>query len=161
VLEASLSELLATSDCRVLLLGRHSDGFREELIASRPDLAARIRAPGALSDEDLSRHVSACDVMLQPYPDGVSSRRTSVMVALSHAKPVVTTCGPLSESLWSDERAVALAPANDPVALAAVTAGLLHDAGRRRDLTARAHALYTECFDLVHTIERLRSPDVD
>ena len=25
--------------------------------------------------------------MLQPYPDGISSRRTSAMVALSHGRP--------------------------------------------------------------------------
>jgi glycosyltransferase involved in cell wall biosynthesis len=157
MLRACLPALLASTDCHVLLLGRGGDGFRDELIRDHPELGGRIDAPGELPPDELSRHVSACDVMLQPYPDGISSRRTSVMVALSHGRPAVTTFGHLSESLWTDCGAVVLVPACEPAALADATARLLADPIRLRDMSARARTIYAERFDLVHTIERLRT----
>jgi glycosyltransferase involved in cell wall biosynthesis len=157
MLRASLPALLAGTDCRILLLGRGGDGFRDLLIGDHPDLASRIVAPGEQPADELSRYVSACDVMLQPYPDGISSRRTSIMVALSHGRPAVTTFGHLSEAFWTDCGAVVLAPARDPGALADATANLIADPIRLRELSVRARAMYAERFDLVHTVERLRS----
>jgi glycosyltransferase involved in cell wall biosynthesis len=157
MLRACLPGLLATTDCRFLLLGRRGNEFRDELVADHPELGGRIVAPGEQSLDELSRHVSACDVMLQPYPDGITSRRTSVMVSLSHGRPAVTTFGHLSEPFWTDCGAVVLVPANEPAALADATASLMADPLRLRDLSARGRALYSEEFDLVHTIDRLRS----
>jgi glycosyltransferase involved in cell wall biosynthesis len=156
MLRSTLPVLLAATDCRVLLLGRGGDGFRDELTAAYPELAGRIDAPGPLSPDDLSRHVSACDLMLQPYPDGVSSRRTTVMVALAHGRPVVTTFGDLSEPLWSGGDVV-LAAVDRPDELAAAAASLIADPARLRDLAARARALYAERFDVRHTVAILRS----
>src|SRR6185503_18179964 len=101
MLASALPGLLAATTCRILLLGRQGDSLRDSLMRTHPRFAEHVMAPGQLSDTDLSRHVAACDVMLQPYPDGVTSRRTSVMAALSHGRPVVTTVGWLSESFWS------------------------------------------------------------
>jgi hypothetical protein len=156
MLRACLPSLLAAVDCRVLLLGRGGKEFRDDLVRDHPELGGRIIAPGEQSLDDLSRHVSACDVMLQPYPDGVSSRRTSVMVALSHGRPVVTTFGHLSEPFWTDCGAVVLVPANEPAMLADATASLIAAPIRLLDLSARARDIYVERFDLVHTIELLR-----
>jgi hypothetical protein len=158
MLRACLPPLLSTTDCRVLLLGRGGKAFRDDVIREHPELGGRVVAPGEQSLDELSHHVSACDVMLQPYPDGVSSRRTSVMVALSHGRPVVTTFGHLSEPFWTDCGAVVLVPANEPAALADATASLIAAPVRLLDLSARARDIYAERFDLVHTIERLRSP---
>jgi hypothetical protein len=157
MLEASLPGLLTTTNCRIILLGRQGEASRDELMERHPECAGRIAAPGPLSDADLSRHVSACDIMLQPYPDGISTRRTSVMVALSHGRPVVTTTGWLSEPFWAASGAVVLVPAHDPNALVDATSRLLSDPVRLSELSTRAHAVYTEHFDLVHTIECLRS----
>jgi glycosyltransferase involved in cell wall biosynthesis len=156
MLRRLLPALLGATACRVLLLGRGGDRFKDELIAKHPELAGRIDAPGELPADDLSRHVSACDLMVQPYPDGVSSRRTSVMVALAHARPVVTTLGDLSEPLWS-EGGVVLAPVDRPDELAAATVSLLADPARLRDLAVRARALYAERFDMSHTVATLRT----
>jgi glycosyltransferase involved in cell wall biosynthesis len=95
--------------------------------------------------------------MLQPYPDGVSSRRTSVMVALSHGRPVVTTTGRLTEPLWSSCGALVLTAAETPAELATATARLLADPPRRQRLSERARSLYLERFDLAHTVVALRS----
>jgi glycosyltransferase involved in cell wall biosynthesis len=104
----------------------------------------------------VSLHLQACDVMLQPYPDGVSARRTTVVAALAHGAAVVTNEGRLSEPLWRESLAVDLAPAPDPDQLAARTLALLREPVRRTALGRRARRLYNQVFDVQHTIARIR-----
>jgi glycosyltransferase involved in cell wall biosynthesis len=148
--------LRASADCVVLLIGRGSEAMRDELTAHQPELSLRLRATGSLAAAELSLHISACDVMLQPYIDGASSRRTSLMVCLSHGVPVVTTSGRLSEPLWAASEAVALAPAGEAAALVETTARLLADDERRRRMSLAARSLYEERFDVKRTIKALR-----
>src|SRR2546425_946956 len=142
-----------------LLLGRGSVPQRDELLRQHPNLARQVHATGALAAADLSRHLSACDVLIQPYPDGVSSRRGSVMAGLSHGLPIVTTVGHLTEGLWAESGAVALAPAGDVATLARLTERLLRDKTERNRLSAAAKALYEQRFDLGHTVAALRAAD--
>jgi glycosyltransferase involved in cell wall biosynthesis len=140
------------------MLGHGSDTAREEIVARDPRMAARVAAAGSLPAEALSAHISACDVMLQPYPDGVSSRRTSAMVAFAHGVPIVTTAGPLTETIWHEADAAAIVPAGDADRLADAVAALLQDPDRRAAIAGRAARIYDEHFDLRHTIAALRSP---
>lgn len=157
LLIASLPRLLRTRSVQaVLLLGRGSETLCGELLGKHPELAGRVHASGPLAAIDLSLHISACDVMMQPYPDGVSSRRTSMMVGLSHGVPTVTTTGHLTESLWAGSRAVSLAPVGDADAIVALTQRLLTDATERSRMSCAARALYQERFDVRHTIAALR-----
>lgn len=142
--------------CAVLLLGQGSDRMREELLRTRPDLAARVHAAGTLAHDSLSRHLAACDLLLQPYPDGVSARRTSAMAGLAHGLPVVTTKGALTEPLWEESGALALAPAGDDEALLGEVRRLLASSEDRARLSNAARRLYRERFDLSHTIAALR-----
>jgi glycosyltransferase involved in cell wall biosynthesis len=158
MLDSSLPELAGQSGCRIMLLGHNSDAACRELVAKHPALAGRAHGLGTLTPDALSHHVSACDVMLQPYPDGISSRRTSAMVALSHAVPIVTTIGPLTEPIWEASGAAVLVPVDDPGQLAAATASLLTDGARRASLARHAAAVYDQQFDLRHTISALRFP---
>ena len=139
-----------------LLLGRDSLELRARLLAGAPELRDRIQASGPLGSSDLSRHLSACDVMLQPYGDGVSTRRTSVMAALAHRRPVLTTTGFVTEPLWEQTASVALAAVDDAAAMSALLARLMDDAGQRARLGAAAGALYAQRFDIAHTIAALR-----
>ncbi len=159
LLEGSVAAVVEGSDCSVLLMGRHSELASRDLIRAYPALAGRVHASGPLAADDLSQHVSACDVMLQPYPDGISSRRTSAMVALSHGRPVVTTTGPLTEPLWQESGAVILVPAGDLDTLAAATRELLLNPGLRAELSARGKSIYERRFDLRHTIAALRASE--
>ena len=140
----------------VLLLGRGSEAMREQLIGKLPALAGRVHASGTLSAAELSLPVSACDVMLQPYIDGVSSRRTSTMVALAHGVPVVTTSGILTEQLWDQSRAVALVPVADLPRLVATAQSLLLDLVARRRLSIAGKSLYAEQFEMTRIISSLR-----
>jgi glycosyltransferase involved in cell wall biosynthesis len=143
-------------DARVLLMGIGSREFRAEMTEKRPQLTPMIHATGALPPEDLSAHVAECDLLVQPYPDGVSSRRTSVMLGLSHAKAVVTTAGELTEPLWSASNALALAPAGDTKAFVRLVEQLACDPAERRRMGQAARKLYQARFDLSITIGALR-----
>jgi glycosyltransferase involved in cell wall biosynthesis len=137
-----------------LLVGRGGLRFRERFAAAEPGIAKRVHAVGELSAPDAVNHLLACDLVVQPYPDGVTSRRTSVMAALAHGLPVVTNLGFLSESLWQDH--VATAPAPNPVLLADSITRLLNNIEEREELGRRGLRLYRDRFAVARSIARLR-----
>ena len=140
----------------ILLMGERSEQYRRELIQSEPRLESVIQATGQLSAEELSHHLSACDLLIQPYPDGVSTRRGSFMAGLANGKPIVTTTGWLTEPLWFQSDAVAVAPAGDTPAFLEQVRRLREDAGERLRVASAAGKLYQERFDISHTISSLR-----
>src|SRR5262249_35204193 len=133
---------------RAVLIGRDGGRFVEDFVGRHPALRGQLEATGALPAAEVPSWMRACDVMLQPYPDGASTRRTSLMAALALGMPTVTTEGLLSEPLWRTCRAVALAAADDAAALLAQTEAVLNDPLYRRDLGARAGRLYREQFSV-------------
>lgn len=158
ILEPALARTLElVSNTHALLLGSNSDRFAAELQAHAPALANRIHGTGLLTDADLSNHIAACDVALQPYIDGLSSRRTSLMNVISHGVPVVSNFGHLTESLWGGSNAVALASTSEATQLAALCTQLLNDPQRRRELATAGRELYTSGFDWPAIISTLRS----
>ena len=104
LLRESLPLLAQQTDCSILLIGKRSESIVNELTLRYPQLTGRVHATGALSAKEVSVHIHACDVMLQPYPDGVSTRRTSAMAALAHERALVTTSGALTEAFWALNR---------------------------------------------------------
>ncbi len=162
-LVASLPVLLEQRpDVSLLLMGVNSLEFRENLIARYPDFADRVTACGALPAPDLSRHLQACDLMIQPYPDGITTRRGSAMAALAHGLPIVTNSGPLTESIWRQYRAVHMTPAGNHGQLARHAGRLLSEPEEMKRLAQAGKDLYHERFALEHTITALReeSPDL-
>ena len=159
-LEVAIPTLLErTPDASILLLGEGGVALRQRLVDAGPALSRRIWATGPLAAREASLHLLACDLMLQPFVEGVTTRRTSVMAALLHGVPTVTTSGRLTEPLWRQTGAVALAPAADPTALAAVASALLADPTARARLGAAGEAAYDRLFDVRHTIAALRRTD--
>lgn len=105
----------------------------------------------------MSIALSSCDLIAQPFPDGVSTRRGSVMAALSHQRAVVTTAGALTEPLWAEAGAVATASACDHDALYDQMRRLVDDECFRSRIASADKQLYDERFALRHTIEALRT----
>jgi glycosyltransferase involved in cell wall biosynthesis len=138
-----------------LFIGRDSVAFVAELSQEYPNLAQRVWATGGLEPGAVSIHLQACDVFLQLYPDGASTRRTSLMAGLAHGKPVVTNRGRHTESvpLQSGVRLVE----NETEAQVRAVEALLDNAVARDQLAAAASALYDRRFDLRHTVATLRS----
>ncbi len=160
LLDPAVVGLLGTVPrARILLIGRGSERYRVHIGASYPDLAGRVTGTGELPPAEVAAHLRACDLLLQPYPDGVSSRRTSVMAGLANRVPVVTNLGDLSEPLWAAPTGATVVPGPDPAALAAAAGEVLALSPETRlALSARgAEQEVSECT-LERTIARLRQP---
>jgi hypothetical protein len=158
--EAVLQLLSEDSTLAVVCVGDGSDRFVSDLVAARPDHKPRLHSTGRLAPMNTAAVISACDILLQPYPDGVTTRRTSVMAALHNSRAVVTTTGHLTEPLWAESGAVAMTPAGDAPALVAAVRSLLARPADLQALAARGDDTYRRRFALVHTVETLRrSPE--
>lgn len=156
LLAGLLPRLLSPRDRAVLLMGRGGEEFREELLRRHPELDGRVHATGGLPPDLLSRYLSACDLLVQLYPEGVNTRRGSMMAGLSHARPIVVNAGGDTEPVWAESRAVALVPVGDEAALVARVESLLADPEERGRLGAAAGAFYQSLFDVSHTVTVLR-----
>jgi glycosyltransferase involved in cell wall biosynthesis len=158
ILAPVLRELLdRRPDVRVLLLGAGGDRWRGGLIDGRADWPDRVLAPGPLPAPAIAEYLRASDLVLQPYPDGVSGRRTTLMAALANGVPAVTTIGALSEPVWADG-AVATAPAGDPDRLARLALDLLDRPDRLAELGQAGRRLYEARFAVRHTVAALINP---
>ncbi len=140
----------------LLLMGVNSQEFLANLIEQHPELASRLHATGPLEPEDLSHHIAACDLLIQPFPDGATTRRTSLMIGLSHGKPVVTTSSAVTEPLWEQSSAVGITPAGDADAFVQLLRHLMRDPAQRSRMSRAARKLYEERFDISHTVRALR-----
>jgi glycosyltransferase involved in cell wall biosynthesis len=160
LLDPILLALAEVSGITILLMGHGSEQYRDNLIRKEPRLANLVRATGKLPAEQLSYHLSACDVMVQPYPDGVSSRRGSFMAGLSHGKPIITTYGHLSEPLWSHTNAAIAVPVGDTEACIRCVRRLCDDASERQRVASAALDLYRERFDISHAVAALRQAGI-
>jgi glycosyltransferase involved in cell wall biosynthesis len=154
----ALAELLRTLPApHVMLIGMGSELFRSHFVQQHPHFSQRITATGALDEAALATHVAACDVLVQPYPDGISSRRTTAMAGLHLGVPVVTTTGVLTESLWENSNAVRLARVGDWATLTGHVDRLLRHPDERMELVATGTALYLGMFDVKRVVAALRT----
>lgn len=158
LLESALVALLDRSaDRSAVLLGRGAATFRDRLAARHPALADRVVAPGERPPEEVAARLRGCDVLLQPYTDGISSRRTSAMSGLANGVPVVSNLGELSDPVWLGLGWPSLAPGPDPAAVAAAAeTTLAMPPESRHELGRAGAALYREQFALAVTLARLR-----
>lgn len=155
-LEGMLPPILVSHPERhVRLLGRSSEAFAQRLLATHPELSRQVTAAGAMPPEAVQAELLACDVLLQPYPDGISARRTSAMAGLALGLPMVTNAGHLTEPYWREHRPVALAPSPDVGGLVAETEALLARPAEWTTLGARARDAYARDFSLRRTLEVL------
>ena len=104
-------------------------------------LVDRIHWTGYTSPEEVSANLLAADVVVMPYRDGVSFRRTTLIAALRHERPVVTTYPgvPLAELRDGDN--VLLAAPGDVGLLAKAVARLAAEKDLRDRLSVGAGAL--------------------
>jgi len=152
---AILAVLLAVPDVRILLLGRGGPDFAAHLVSISRDVESRIVAPGELEATSISAHLAACDVLIQPYPDGISGRRTSAMAGLALGRPLVTTIGHLTEEEWTGSGAAVLTPVGKADELAQAVVRLLAHPFEREALRAQGRAWYRAHFSSARTLDVL------
>jgi glycosyltransferase involved in cell wall biosynthesis len=100
---------------------------------------------GYISLAEVSANLLAADAVVMPYRDGVSFRRTTLIAALRHGCPVIST-RPGDLALIPEIQAgqnMLLAPAHDAEALAGEIAALAHNTALRAALSAGAKSLGT------------------
>ncbi len=159
-LPAMITRILDDNIDRVMLLvGRDTPLLRDAVIAERPALAERVVATGGLEPADVSIHLAACDVLLQPFDDGVSSRRGSLMAGLALGRPIVTNEGVVTGPLWRQRGAVLLTRSDAPDVMGDAVNDLLADAELRTRIGAAAVAVHEELFALERGVTRLRNAE--
>ena len=144
------------ADRTMLLVGRGGGALRDFVVAERPELAPRIVATGGISPEEVAAHLAACDVLVQPYEDGASTRRTSLMAGVALGRPTIVNRGRSTEDVWAEQRAVHLIDSPAPHAFAVAVTKLLADAALRDRLSESARRLHAERFAMTHAVAALR-----
>jgi len=142
-------------NAHALLLGKNGERFLSEWGKEYPHLKGRVTAPGAQDLDRLSVGISACDVMLQAYGGGVSTRNTSLMAILQHGRPVVATHGHVTDPEWFEWGVVELASAGDSEALAEKTVRLMGNRSLREFKGEEANQLYNKLFSIDQLIEKV------
>jgi glycosyltransferase involved in cell wall biosynthesis len=104
-------------------------------------LNERVHWTGFTTAAEVSANFFASDITMLPYRDGASFRRGSLMAAIAHAMPVISTEPAVvipelrhGENIW-------LAPAHSPEDLAAATATLWRQPALRLELSQGARQL--------------------
>ncbi len=131
---------------RLFMIGgrrENDEGFYSALQerAASLGLSGEVIWTGDVASERVTEILLASDLFLAPYEGGVSSRRGSLMAALVHGLPVVSTPAKLRTRHFRDEENFAAVPFGDTEALAAEGAALMDDPERRARLRAGAEAL--------------------
>ncbi len=101
-------------------------------------LTERVHWTGFVDDADVSAYLHATDLMVMPYRDGASLRRGTLMAALEHKRPLLTTHpeSPILELM--DGKNAAFVPADDADALAKAIRTIAADDGLRHRLAKGA-----------------------
>jgi glycosyltransferase involved in cell wall biosynthesis len=162
MLELALRRLVVRRpDARILLLGRGGAEFADRIQGADLRRGDVLVAPGFQSPEDVSIHLQASDVALQPYPDGANTRRTSLMACLANGVPTVSTRG-MHDSFGLFVAGVAHTPPTELFRMGDLAAELYADPGMtpicaadHAALREAMRALYRENFAVERTVERL------
>jgi len=94
-----------------------------------------------LPDHEVTATLKASDVCVLPYRDGVSTRRGTLMAALVHGLPIVTTAPRVPLTQFRDGENMLLVPPGDPDAIAEAVACLADNSALRERIGAGAAVL--------------------
>jgi glycosyltransferase involved in cell wall biosynthesis len=127
---------------RVVYIGPHKEAVQTAL----GDLL--LIADGPFPADEVSRRLSALDIFLATYADGISTRRGAMMAALQHGIATVGTRGHHTDAelVAADSRNLLLAPANDLPAFDAAVMKLANDTQLREKIAAGGLEMFNRCY---------------
>lgn len=110
----------------------------QQFIAAH-QLGARVQLTGPCAAAEVSAHLLATDMVVLPFSDGASYRRGSLLAALAHARPTITTmpATPLDPPLI-DQRHALLLPDAMPARVQAAIERVAADPALQTALSAGA-----------------------
>jgi len=124
-----------------------------------PHLAAgedRLYRPlGYLDESSVSQALQAIDLLLLPFDDGVSERRTTITAGLAHGTPILTTTGISTGNSLRSARFLATVSAGDPLPYQAAAVRLLNDPTTRAAMSSLAVDAYHRDYSWEVVAERL------
>ena len=138
-------------DVLALYIGPHTETVCQAL------QGLPVLAEGPFPADEVSRRFAAMDVYLVPITGGVSTRRTSLMTALQHGIPTVSTFGTQTDRmlLAENEKAFLLADVDAPVAWTAAVLRLAKDRALQQRVGQQGEQLYHQEFAWEKVAERL------
>ncbi len=112
-----------------------------ESVIAREGVADRVIWTGFLPPEEVSAAFAVADMAVLPYSDGISFRRGSLMAALAHGMPIISTVPRAHLPELVPEENVILVPPEQPADLAEAVARVADHAGLRARLGEGARRL--------------------
>ena len=107
-----------------------------------------VDTPGHLEADEISVRLRASDLLILPFTDGISTRRTTLMAGLSHGLPIMGLSGSATDDvLMTGGDALTLTAVGDIRAFAHATVELANSPDRLRRSGASGRALYARHFD--------------
>lgn len=113
-----------------------------EALIAELDLTERVHWTGFLADDTrVSTYLHAADLMVMPYRDGASLRRGTLMAALAHGRPLITTRPTTPTPELAHQENVWFVPVDDAAAVAAAVQTLAASPAMREQLGTAATAV--------------------
>lgn len=119
--------------------------LKMENLIQELDVQDRVLWTGYVDGKEVSANFWASDVCVLPYRDGVSFRRGTLMAALAHGLPIVSTYPRVQVDEIVEHENMALVPADDAEALAAKIA-MVASSSQLRQRLARGAAELSKSF---------------
>lgn len=127
---------------------------RMEAMTQEPALQGRVWWTGFGTVEETSAHLLCSDICVLPFKEGASLRHGTLVAALVHGLPIITThCPDVAKGSRLDDRnarilpelrleqKVVMVPPDDPLTLAEAIENLLDSPERRASLSQQASSL--------------------
>lgn len=121
---------------------------RVETLIGELGVADRVQWTGFTASDEVSANLLAADCAVLPYREGASLRHGSLMAALAHGLPIVSTVTPADVRTGAgifpmlvDGESALLVPPDDPVRLAVAVTRVMMEPDLRSRLAAAARAL--------------------
>jgi len=112
-----------------------------------PPHASGFRGLGFVSREEASGWLQGTDLLLLPFVDGVSEKRTTFMAGLGHGCPILTTRGHNTGPTLRQAKFFASVEATDREGFSEAVVGLLAKNSDRERLRTLAKGAYAQAYD--------------
>jgi polysaccharide biosynthesis protein PslF len=150
LLDTLVSLLDRGHDARLLIVGGEAGSTDESNVAfarridaviAGAGLQAKVTRSGFLPPGEVSASLLASDICVLPFRDGASLRRSSMLAAMAHSLPVVTTLAERPDPLLLNGENVVMVQRDSPAAMAAAVERLWRDDALLQRVSAGARFL--------------------
>ena len=148
----ALASLRSRSDWAAVIAGNGAVDEARRALTER-GIAERVTVPGWVGSADVSRLLSAADILVLPSFE--ENLPMSVIEGMAHGLAVVTTPVGATEDIILDGETGLLVPPGNATALAAALDRLMVDADLRGRLGAQARAFHQEHLEIGGYVDRL------